>query len=150
MIAGVVGLIVILLVLPASGRESFAQSVAPTAEVGQTDHDDDQYEQLADRELKIGRYETSKKNFIGAINRFKTVITEYQRSRDVPEALAGLTECFFTLGLLREAGTAAAILDRLYPESSWTLSSLALLKSADVEPHEDEGSWISKAFRKRP
>jgi outer membrane protein assembly factor BamD len=149
MIARVVSLTVALLML-VSGRESFAQSVAPTAEVGQADHDDAQYEQLADKELTFGRYYVSKKDFISAINRFKTVIVEYQRSRDVPEALAGLAECYLTLGITIEAQTAAAILARAYPESSWTLSSLALLKSAGAEPHEDERSWISKAFRKRP
>jgi outer membrane protein assembly factor BamD len=150
MIARVVGLIFALLMLPMLGRECLAQSVAQTADVGQTDHDAAQDEQLADKELKIGRYEMSKKNFIGAINRFKTVFTEYARSSDVPEALAAVSECYLTLGIISEAQTATAILARVYPESSWTSSSLALLKSAGVELHEDEGSWISKAFRKHP
>jgi outer membrane protein assembly factor BamD len=148
MVARVVSLIVALLMLSMLGRESLAQAVAPTAEVGRTDPDDTQ--QLADKELKIGRYEMSKKNFIGGINRFKLVITAYQRSSDVPEALAGLVECYLTLGIHSQAQTAAGILVRKYKDGPWTASSLALLKSAGLEPVDQEKSWINEAFRNNP
>jgi lipopolysaccharide biosynthesis regulator YciM len=148
MVARVVSLIFALLMLPMLGRAGLAQSVAPTAEVGRTDPDDAQ--QLAGKELKIGRYEMSKKNFIGGINRFKTVITAYQRSSAVPEALAGLVECYLTLGIHSEAQTAAGILARKYKDSPWTASSLALLKSAGLEPRDEEKSWIHEAFRNNP
>jgi hypothetical protein len=150
MIARVVSPIFALLMLSMSGRASLAQSVAPTAEVGQTDPGAAQYAQLADKELKIGRYEMSKKNFIGGINRFKTVITAYQRSSAVPEALAGVVECYLTLGIYSEAQTAAGILARKYRDSPWTASSLALLKSAGLEPVDEEKSWINAAFRNNP
>jgi len=44
-------------------------------------------DQLAAKEMTIGRYYEGKKNFIGAINRFKVVVTRYQTTRHVEEAL---------------------------------------------------------------
>ena len=49
-------------------------------------------DQLAGREMTVGRYNMEKRNYIGAINRFKTVVTQYQTTRHVEEALARLTE----------------------------------------------------------
>ena len=62
-------------------------------------------DQLAAKEMDIGRYYESKKNFIGAINRFKVVVTQYQTTRHVEEALMRLTECYMTLGIVPEAQT---------------------------------------------
>src|ERR1700744_1046249 len=45
-------------------------------------------DQLAGKDMDIGRYNLEKRNFTGAINRFKTVVTQYQRTRHVEEALA--------------------------------------------------------------
>src|ERR1700751_6097772 len=45
-------------------------------------------DQLAGKEMDVGRYDLGKRNYIGAINRFKTVVTQYQTTRHVEEALA--------------------------------------------------------------
>jgi outer membrane protein assembly factor BamD len=105
-------------------------------------------DQLAAREMNIGRESQNKKNFIGAINRFKVVVTQYQTTRHVEEALERLTECYLTLGIVSEAQTAAAVLGHNFPDSPWYKNAYALLKSGGTEPAEDKGSWISKAFKK--
>jgi len=105
-------------------------------------------DQLAGKEMTIGRYYESKKNFIGAINRFKIVVTQYQTTRHVEEALMRLTECYMTLGIVPEAQTAAAVLGHNFPESAWYKDAYGMLKGQGFEPQENNGSWISKAFRK--
>ena len=67
-------------------------------------------DQLAAKEMEIGRVNQGKKNFTGAINRFKIVVTQYQTTRHVEEALLRLTECYMALGIVQEAQTAAAVL----------------------------------------
>jgi outer membrane protein assembly factor BamD len=105
-------------------------------------------DQLAAKEMNVGRWYQQKKNFIGAINRFKVVVTQYQTTRHVEEALARLTECYLTLGIVQEAQTAAAVLGHNFPDSPWYKDSYKLVKAGGLEPVEDKGSWISKAFKK--
>jgi outer membrane protein assembly factor BamD len=105
-------------------------------------------DQLAGKEMNIGRYYQDKKNFIGAINRFKIVVTQYQTTRLVEEALMRLTECYMTLGIVPEAQTAAAVLGHNFPESVWYKDAYQMVKNQGFEPQENNGSWISKAFRK--
>ena len=66
---------------------------------------------LAGKEMLIGRAYLEKKNFTGAINRFKIVVTQYQTTRHVEEALLRLTEAYMSLGVVQEAQTAAAVLE---------------------------------------
>jgi outer membrane protein assembly factor BamD len=105
-------------------------------------------DQLAAKEMTIGRYYESKKNFIGAINRFKVVVTRYQTTRHVEEALMRLTECYMTLGIVPEAQTAAAVLGHNFPDSAWYKDAYQMVKGQGFEPQENNGSWISRAFRK--
>ena len=105
-------------------------------------------DQLAAKEMTIGRYYESKKNFIGAINRFKVVVTRYQTTRHVEEALMRLTECYMTLGIIPEAQTAAAVLGHNFPDSAWYKDAYQMVKGQGYEPQENNSSWISRAFRK--
>jgi outer membrane protein assembly factor BamD len=105
-------------------------------------------DQLAGKEMQVGRYYLDKKDYIGAINRFKIVVTQYQTTRHVEEALERLTECYMALGITGEAQTAAAVLGHNFPDSDWYKHAYSLVKSGGVEPQEDKGSWISRAFRK--
>jgi outer membrane protein assembly factor BamD len=105
-------------------------------------------DQLAAKEMAVGRYYEDKKDFSGAINRFKVVVTRYQTTRHVEEALMRLTECYMTLGIVQEAQTAAAVLGHNFPDSPWYKDAYSIMKSQGVEPQENSGSWISKAFRK--
>jgi outer membrane protein assembly factor BamD len=103
---------------------------------------------LAAKEMNIARYYLKKKNFIGAINRFKVVVTQYQTTRHVEEALMRLTECYMALGIVHEAQTAAAVLGHNFPDSQWYKDAYNLVRSNGLEPAENRGSWISRAFKR--
>ena len=105
-------------------------------------------DQLAGKEMQIGRYYLDKKDYTGAINRFKVVVTRYQTTRHVEEALERLTEAYMALGIVEEAQTAAAVLGHNFPDSVWYRHAYALVKTGGVEPNENQRSWISRAFRK--
>jgi len=104
-------------------------------------------DQLAGKEMQIGRYYLDKKDYTGAINRFKVVVTKYQTTREVEEALERLTEAYLALGIVSEAQTAAAVLGHNFPDSPWYKHAYSLVKSGGVEPKENTDSWISKAFK---
>jgi outer membrane protein assembly factor BamD len=105
-------------------------------------------DQIAAKEMDVGRFNQKNKNFIGAINRFKVVVTQYQTTRHVEEALYRLTECYVALGILPEAQTAAAVLGHNFPDSDWYKDAYELVRSGGVEPSENKASWMSKAFKK--
>lgn len=104
-------------------------------------------DQLAGKEMDVGRYYLNRRNFTGAINRFREVLVKYQTTRHTEEALSRLTEAYMGLGIVNEAQTAAAVLGHNYPDSQWYKDAYALLQTGGVEPREDTGSWISRTFR---
>ncbi|HEX5212228.1 MAG TPA: outer membrane protein assembly factor BamD [Pseudolabrys sp.] len=104
-------------------------------------------DQLAGKEMATGRYYLEKKDYTGAINRFKVVVTKYQTTREVEEALMRLTEAYMALGIVDEAQTAAAVLGHNFPDSVWYKHAYTLVKTGGAEPKENQGSWISKAFK---
>lgn len=105
-------------------------------------------DQLAGKEMEVGRFYLSRRDFIGAINRFKVVVTQYQTTREVEEALERLTEAYLALGINDEAQTAAAVLGHNFPDSPWYQDAYKLVKGAGAEPNENKDSWISRAFKK--
>jgi outer membrane protein assembly factor BamD len=105
-------------------------------------------DQLAGKEMEIGRYNLEKRNYTGAINRFKTVVTQYQTTRHVEEALMRLTEAYMAIGIVGEAQTAAAVLGHNFPDSKWYKDAYNLVKSGGLEPSENKGSYLSRAFKK--
>ncbi|TKT68853.1 outer membrane protein assembly factor BamD [Rhizobium sp. LC145] len=102
-------------------------------------------DQLAGKEMQVGRYYLERKEYLAAITRFRTVVEQYSNTNQVEEALARLTEAYFAMGIVEEAQTAAAILGRNYPDSQWYADSYKLLQTGGVEPRENRGSWISRA-----
>jgi outer membrane protein assembly factor BamD len=105
-------------------------------------------DQLAGKDMAVGRYYLNQHNYTAAINRFHEVLGKYQNTRHTEEALERLTEAYLALGITNEAQTAAAVLGHNYPNSQWYKDAFALLQEGGFSPHEDEGSWISKAFKK--
>jgi outer membrane protein assembly factor BamD len=103
---------------------------------------------LAGREMEVGRFYMNKRNYTGAINRFKVVVTQYQTTRHVEEALMRLTEAYMSLGITQEAQTAAAVLGHNFPDSPWYKDAYNLVKGGGLEPSENQASWISRAFKK--
>jgi outer membrane protein assembly factor BamD len=102
-------------------------------------------DQLAGKEMQIGRYYLERREYIAAVKRFRTVVENYSNTRHVEEALARLTESYYAMGLTSEAQTAAAVLGTNYPDSPWYKDSYKLLQSNGLAPRENAGSWISKA-----
>jgi outer membrane protein assembly factor BamD len=103
-------------------------------------------DQLAAKEMVTGRYYLKNRNYAGAINRFKVVVTKYQNTRHVEEALARLTEAYMSLGIVNEAQTAAVVLGHNFPDSLWYKDAYALVTTGGNLPQEDKGSWISRAW----
>lgn len=106
-------------------------------------------DQLAGKEMEVGRYYLGQRRYLAAVNRFRTVVSDHQETRHVEEALHRLTEAYYALGLVSEAQTAAAVLGHNFPDSDWYQDSYRLLQRGGYEPEESEGSWISRVFRGR-
>ena len=103
-------------------------------------------DQLAGKEMDTARFYQKRRDYIAAINRFKVVITQYQTTRHVEEALMRLTEAYMSLGIVNEAQTAAAVLGHNFPDSPWYKDAYRLVKAGGLEPSANPGSWISRAF----
>ncbi|MBO6716831.1 MAG: outer membrane protein assembly factor BamD [Rhizobiaceae bacterium] len=101
-------------------------------------------DQLAGKEMQVGRYYLERREYLSSIKRFRYVIENYSNTRHVEEALARLVEAYFAMGLASEAQTAASVLGHNYPESEWYKDSYTLLQSGGLEPRENEGSWLSR------
>lgn len=89
---------------------------------------------LAGKEMEIGRYYLQRKQYQAGINRFQKVITQYQTTTHVPEALHRLTESYVSLGMIDEAKKTAAILGHNYPQSSWYKDTYVLMGGKLDEP----------------
>jgi outer membrane protein assembly factor BamD len=102
---------------------------------------------LAAQEMEVGRYYQKRNNHIAAINRFKTVVSDYQTTAHVEEALFRLTEAYLSLGIATEAQSAAAVLGHNFPNSRWYKDSYALLQKQGLSPSHDSGSWVAKIWK---
>jgi outer membrane protein assembly factor BamD len=105
-------------------------------------------DQLAGKEMQVGRYYLERKEYLAAVSRFRVVVEQYPNTNQVEEALARLTEAYFAMGVTQEAQTAAAVLGHNYPDSQWYNDSFKLLQSGGLEPRESGNSWISRAAKK--
>lgn len=103
---------------------------------------------LAGKEMTIGRYYLKRGHYIAAANRFKVVIAEYQTTSHVPEALHRLVECYLSLGLNREAQTAAAVLGENFVGSDWYAASYALLTQRDLRPERSPDGFFDRVYRR--
>lgn len=104
-------------------------------------------DQLAGKEMEVGRYYLKQRNYTGAVNRFREVIVRYQTTRHVEEALMRIAEAYLSLGIVHEAESAGAVLGHNFPDSSWYKDTYVLLQSRGTAPRESGDSWISRAFR---
>lgn len=102
-------------------------------------------DQLAGKEMQIGRYYLERKDYIAAIKRFRLVVEQYSNTRQVEEALSRLVEAYYALGLVSEAQMAASVLGQNFPDSQWYKDSYKLLQSHGLEPRNNNGSWLAKA-----
>ncbi len=101
------------------------------------------HDHLAGKEMAIGRYYQQRGEYLAAMNRFRTVLRDFQTTTHVPEALLRLTESYLSLGIVDEAQSAAAVLGHNFPGSQWYQDSYALLSQKDLQPERKENSWFS-------
>jgi outer membrane protein assembly factor BamD len=93
---------------------------------------------LAGKEMEIGRYYLILGHHLAAINRFKSVIDNYQSTTHVPEALHRLAEAYVALGIQLEAQKVAAVLGHNFPGSEWYFDVYNLVEGKLVKPKEDD------------
>ena len=91
---------------------------------------------LAGKEMEVGRYYLKRGQYLAALNRFRTVVTQYQTSTHTPEAMHRLVECYIALGMTDEARRTAAVLGYNFPGSQWYIDSYALVEGVSVETAE--------------
>ena len=91
-------------------------------------------DQLAGKEMTIGRWYLRQGDTLAAANRFKTVVDRYQTTSHTSEALYRLVEAYLTVGLLDEAKRNGAVLGYNYPGDPWYSSAYKLLTSKGLRP----------------
>ena len=104
---------------------------------------------LASKEMYLARYYVDREKWIPAINRFKTVINDYETTIYVEEALHRLVELHYKLGLVDESKKYASLLGYNYQSSEWYKESYSILnknyvKTAKKEDTEKEQSILQK------
>ena len=104
-------------------------------------------DQLAGKEMEVGRYYLKRGNNLAAINRFQRVVKEYDTTTHVEEALHRLVESNLALGLVEEAKAAGAVLGYNYPGGEWYEDSYAMLTDSGAVVGEDRDSWYTRAYR---
>jgi outer membrane protein assembly factor BamD len=91
-------------------------------------------DQLAGKEMSVGRFYLRNGDTLAAIGRFQTVLQRYQTTTHTPEALYRLVEANLTLGLAEEAKRNGAVLGYNYPGDYWYGEAYSLLTSKDLKP----------------
>lgn len=106
-------------------------------------------EQLAGKEMQIGRYYLERGQYLAAIKRFRGVVEEYSNTNQIEEALYRVVEANYAIGLTSEAQTAAYVLGQNYPESLWYADAYKILQKGGLNPQEDKNGWLSAIFRSK-
>lgn len=103
---------------------------------------------LASKEMYIGRYYFNKKKWIPAINRFKSIVTNYDTTIYIEEALHRLVEIYYLIGLEEESKKYAQLLGYNYQSSKWYENSYSVFnkeyKLKKIEKSNDENILIKK------
>jgi len=106
---------------------------------------------IASKEIYLGRYYLDKKKWIAAINRFRTVVDEYDTTIYAEEALHRLVEVHYFLGLIDEAEKYAKLLGYNYQSSRWYEQSYSLFdKTYEIRNREikkDKDNKLLKRFK---
>ena len=90
----------------------------------------------ASKEMYIGKYYVKKKKWIPAINRFKTIVNNYETTVYVEEALFRLVEIYYLLGLTDESQKYAKLLGYNYLSSRWYKESYRIFNRNYESPSE--------------
>ena len=93
-------------------------------------------DQLAGKEMEIGRYYLRREEHLPAINRFRKVVTDFDTTTHTPEALYRLVEAYMSVGLKGEALAAAAVLGYNHPESDWYKTAYGMMNKEGLDPDQ--------------
>ena len=91
-------------------------------------------DQLAGKEMEVGRWYLKRAEHLPAINRFRKVVTDYDTTTHTPEALYRLVEAYMSVGLKGEALAAAAVLGYNHPESDWYRDAYKIMDKEGLDP----------------
>ena len=107
-------------------------------------------DQLAGKEMEVGRWYLRRGQPLPAINRFRSVVETYETTSHAEEALHRLVEGYLSIGLKGEALAAASVLGYNYPQSDWYQRSYRLMTNEGLDPDavsdEDRRGFISRLF----
>ncbi len=105
---------------------------------------------LASKEIYLGKYYLKRKKWVAAINRFKTVLTDYDTTIYVEEALHRLVETYYKIGLVDEAEKYASVLGYNYQSSEWYEQSYKIFnkKYKTVKQIKKEKKSVFDRFKK--
>tara|TARA_Y100000816_G_scaffold220369_1_gene165362 strand:+ start:316 stop:1146 length:831 start_codon:yes stop_codon:yes gene_type:complete len=107
-------------------------------------------EYLASKEMYIASHYMKKKKWIASINRYKTVVEQYEKTIYVEEALHRLVELYFTIGLENESQKYASLLGYNYRSSKWYEKSYKVFNKkykTQLEVKKEKKSMLKK-FKK--
>ena len=108
-------------------------------------------DQMAAKEMYIGRYYMKMEKWIAAINRFQFVVKHYDTTVYIEEALHRLVEIYYKIGLVEEAQKVAAVLGYNYGSGEWYQNSYRVFnKSYKTEKitKKKKDSFIKRKFKK--
>lgn len=105
------------------------------------------FDQLAGKEMEVGRYYLKRRHYAAAINRFRVVVQDFQTTTHTAEALHRLVESYLALGLTDEAQTAGAILGYNYQSSPFYDDTYRLLKGKGLSPEAKGEGWLRTIYR---
>lgn len=95
------------------------------------------HDHLAGKEMSIGRYYLKDSQHLAAIKRFKNVVSEYETTSQVEEAMHRLVESYVSIGVIQEAKLVGSVLGYNYPNSEWYADSYDLLDNYGVNLDEE-------------
>jgi outer membrane protein assembly factor BamD len=106
------------------------------------------FDHLAGKDMSIGRYYLRSGKAVAAINRFRSVLRQYQTTSHTPEALHRLVEAYSAMGLADEAKRTGAVLGYNFPGSTWYADSYFLLtgERVVVKPSFNPTDWIEDSW----
>ena len=104
---------------------------------------------LAAKEMHIGRFYLKKEKWIPAINRFKKVIKDYDRSIYAEEALHRLVEVHYRIGLLEESKKYAILLGYNYQSGEWYQNSYRVFNKNYEKISDKKKKKNNKSILKR-
>jgi len=103
-------------------------------------------DQLAAKDMQVGRFYMDQGHYLAAVMRFKNVIDEFQTTSHTPEALHRLVEAYTALGVAKEARRYAAVLGHNHPGSKWYDYSYAMVMDGEVAPDQEDEDDEDRSF----